>query len=188
VRRFVAFLLAQALIVSTSVASSLHVHEYVSHDHPDHRHGPAAHDHDHPATADRDHHSLAGEDHPAWQADPCEPGRHAVSVSMTCACIPQAHVDFAELPGPTIALGHSYPEAPTFGVPCPTAILTIGVLVGARGHVPLTLAIVPIVWGLIGGSAAVLLGVPTDYVLLGSGLLLTAILVVQGVQPDRVVR
>jgi hypothetical protein len=36
VRRLVAFLLAQALIVSTSVASSLHVHEYVGHDHPDH--------------------------------------------------------------------------------------------------------------------------------------------------------
>ena len=88
----------------------------------------------------------------------------------------------------TIALGHSYPETPTFGVPCPTAILTIGLLVGARGHLPLTLAIVPIVWGFIGGSAAVLLAVPTDYILLGSGLLLTAILVVQRVQPGRVVQ
>ena len=87
----------------------------------------------------------------------------------------------------TIALGHSYPETPTFGVPCPTAILTIGLLVGARGHLPLTLAIVPIVWGFIGGSAAVLLAVPTDYVLLGSGLLLTAILVLQRVQPGRAV-
>ena len=88
--------------------SSLHVHEYKGHDHPDHHHGPAAHDHDHPATADQDHHSLAGEDAPAWHADPCEPGRHAVGVSMTCACIPQAHVDLAELPGPTIA----FPSAP----------------------------------------------------------------------------
>jgi Family of unknown function (DUF6064) len=86
----------------------------------------------------------------------------------------------------TIALGHSYPEVPTFGVPCPTAILTIGVLVGARGHLPLTLAIVPIVWGFVGGSAAVLLAVPTDYVLLGAGILLTAILAVQRVQPGRV--
>ena len=88
---------------------------------------------------------------------------------------------------PDDRLGHSYPETPTFGVPCPTAILTIGLLVGARGHLPLTLAIVPIVWGFIGGSAAVLLAVPTDYVLLGSGLLLTAILVVQRVQPGRLV-
>jgi hypothetical protein len=108
VRRIVALVLVQALVVSTSMASSLHVHEYVGHDHPGHHHGPAAHDHDHPATADRDHHTLAGEDRPAWQAEPCEPGRHAVSVSMSCACIPQAHVDLAELPGPTLAV----PSAP----------------------------------------------------------------------------
>jgi hypothetical protein len=109
VRRLVAFLLAQALMVSTFVASSLHVHEYVGHDHPDHHHGPAAHDHDHPATTDRDHHSHEeNEDHPAWQADACEPGRHAVSVSMSCACILQAHVDLAELPGPTVGV----PSAP----------------------------------------------------------------------------
>jgi hypothetical protein len=88
----------------------------------------------------------------------------------------------------TIALGHSYPEMPTFGVPCPTAILTIGVLIGARGHLPLTLAIVPIAWGFIGGSAAVLLAVPTDYVLLGAGILLMAVLVEQRVQPGRAVR
>jgi hypothetical protein len=88
----------------------------------------------------------------------------------------------------TIALGHSYPETPTFGVPCPTAILTIGVLVSARGHPPLTLAIVPIVWSFIGGSAAALLEVPTDYVLLGAGIALTAILVAQRVQPGRVLR
>jgi hypothetical protein len=88
----------------------------------------------------------------------------------------------------TIALGHSYPETPTFGVPCPTAILTIGVLVSGRGQIPLTLAIVPIVWGFIGGSAAVLLAVPTDYVLLGGGILLSAILVAQRVQPGRVMR
>ena len=87
----------------------------------------------------------------------------------------------------TIALGHSYPETPTFGVPCPTAILTIGLLIGARGQLPWTLATIPIVWSFIGGSAAVVLAVPTGYVLLGSGLLLTAILVVQRVQPGRLV-
>jgi hypothetical protein len=88
----------------------------------------------------------------------------------------------------TIALGHSYPETPTFGVPCPTGILTIGVLVSAHGHLPLTLAIVPIVWGFIGGSAAALLAVPTDYVLLGAGMLLTVIVIAQRVQPGRVMR
>ncbi len=82
----------------------------------------------------------------------------------------------------TITLGHGYPETPTFGVPCPTAILTIGVLVSARGHLPVTLAIVPIVWAFIGGSAAVLLSVPTDYVLLGAAVLLTVIVLRQRMQ------
>jgi hypothetical protein len=72
----------------------------------------------------------------------------------------------------TMAVGHRYPAAPTFGVPCPTFILTIGLLLTARGGIPPLLAIVPVLWGFIGGSAAVLLNVPTDYVLLGAGLLL----------------
>jgi hypothetical protein len=73
----------------------------------------------------------------------------------------------------TMALGHRYPAAPTFGVPCPTVILTIGLLLTARGGIPPLLAIVPVLWGFIGGSAAVLLDVPTDYVLLAGGVLLT---------------
>ena len=73
----------------------------------------------------------------------------------------------------TAAFGHRYPAAPTFGVPCPTVILTVGLLLTVRGGVPLILTIVPIFWGFIGGSAAVLLNVPTDYVLLGAGALLT---------------
>jgi hypothetical protein len=72
----------------------------------------------------------------------------------------------------TMAFGHRYPAAPTFGVPCPTVILTIGLFLTARGKIPTLLAIVPVLWGFIGGSAAVLLAVPTDYVLLAAGLVL----------------
>jgi hypothetical protein len=50
---------------------------------------------------------------------------------------------------------------PTYGVPCPTAILTIGLLMTTLDSVPLSLAIIPVLWGFIGGSAAVLLAVPT---------------------------
>ncbi len=72
----------------------------------------------------------------------------------------------------TIAFGHDYPATPTFGVPCPTTILTIGVLLTVRDRVPLSLSVVPILWGFIGGSAAALLRVQTDYVLLAGGVLL----------------
>jgi hypothetical protein len=69
----------------------------------------------------------------------------------------------------TIGFGHRYPAAPTFGVPCPTDLLTFGALLTVRGGVPLSLAIVPVLWGFIGGSAALVLGVQTDYVLLAAG-------------------
>ena len=102
--RLVALVLAQALVVSSAMASSLHVHEYLGHDHPDHQHGPANHEHDHPAVAERDHHSSAehDDDHPTVGAESCDPGRHAVTVTMGCAEVPRVHVDIAELPGPTI--------------------------------------------------------------------------------------
>jgi hypothetical protein len=69
----------------------------------------------------------------------------------------------------TIALGHRYPNAPTFGVPCPTAILTIGLLLSVRGAVATSLVVIPVLWSAVGGSAAFLLGVPADYVLLAAG-------------------
>jgi hypothetical protein len=72
----------------------------------------------------------------------------------------------------TMALGHRYPAAPTFGVPCPTVILTVGLFLSVRGGVPPILTMVPVLWGFIGGAAAVLLNVPTDFVLLGAGVLL----------------
>lgn len=72
----------------------------------------------------------------------------------------------------TMALGHDYPATPTFGLPCPTTILTVGVLLTVRDRIPSSLSAVPILWGFIGGSAAALLNVQTDYVLLAAGLLL----------------
>jgi hypothetical protein len=54
--------------------------------------------------------------------------------------------------------------------------------------VPLILAIVPVLWGFVGGSAATILAVPTDYVLLGAGVLLTFILIQQRLRPSPVPR
>ena len=99
-RRLFACVLVQAMVVSSAMGSSLHVHEYVGHDHPDHHHGPAAHEHHHSAPAD-DHHTE-DRDHPGLQADSCDPGRHAVAATMVCAQAPRIHVEIAELPGPAI--------------------------------------------------------------------------------------
>jgi hypothetical protein len=70
-----------------------------------------------------------------------------------------------------LALGHRYPAMPMFGItPCPLTIFTFGVLLLAGGRVPRRLFIIPGVWSLIGGSAAFLLDVPQDWLLLASGL------------------
>lgn len=67
-------------------------------------------------------------------------------------------------------LGHAYPAAPTFGVPCPTTIFTFGILALARRRGVIALAIVPMLWSAVGGSAAFLLGVWQDLGLIASGI------------------
>jgi hypothetical protein len=67
--------------------------------------------------------------------------------------------------------GHGYPELPTFGLPCPTTIFTIGVLALATGNGARVALVAPILWSLIGGPAAFLLDVPPDAGLLASGLI-----------------
>jgi hypothetical protein len=65
-------------------------------------------------------------------------------------------------PALAAAGGHVYPRVPTFGVPCPTTILTIGFLLAVRPALPRRTAVVPILWAAIGGSAAILFGVWAD--------------------------
>ncbi len=75
---------------------------------------------------------------------------------------------------PAIALaeGHAFPRLPTFGVPCPTTILTIGFLLAADRTWPRVVAVIPLLWAFIGGSAAFLFGVRADLMLLVAGVAL----------------
>ena len=59
--------------------------------------------------------------------------------------------------------GHRYPAAPTFGVPCPTTIFTLGVIVWWGRTVPLALLVVPLAWSVVATSAAFSLGMSEDY-------------------------
>ena len=70
------------------------------------------------------------------------------------------------------AEGHAFPRLPTFGVPCPTTILTIGFLLAADRSLPRLVAVIPLVWAVIGGSAAFLLGVRADLMLVAAGIAL----------------
>lgn len=69
-----------------------------------------------------------------------------------------------------LATGHAPSELPMFGVtPCPVTIFTFGMLLLTGQPVPRLLLVIPVIWSLVGGSAAILLGVPQDWLLLVSG-------------------
>ena len=72
--------------------------------------------------------------------------------------------------------GHSYPATPLFGVaPCPTTIFTVGVLLSGRWQAVRWLLVIPALWSLIGGSAAILLQGPQDAGLLATLAILLAL-------------
>jgi hypothetical protein len=66
--------------------------------------------------------------------------------------------------------GHAFPRIPMFGVPCPTTILTAGVLLSHYRIVPWWLAAIPVGWSIVGGSGAWLFTVHADWVLPVAGL------------------
>jgi Family of unknown function (DUF6064) len=68
-------------------------------------------------------------------------------------------------------LGHVYPYSPTFGLPCPTTIFTLGILLWSDKKIPLFLLLIPFAWSIIGFSAAFSLGIKED-----TGLIIASLL------------
>lgn len=68
------------------------------------------------------------------------------------------------------ALGHAYPQAPTFGLPCPTTIFTFGMLLWTDIGLPRSALIIPVVWSAVGFMAALKLGILEDTGLLVAGI------------------
>jgi hypothetical protein len=77
------------------------------------------------------------------------------------------------------ALGHVYPKAPTFGLPCPTTIFTFGLLLWTDSKIPKSVLIIPFLWSLIGFSAALKLGVLEDAGLLVAGIVGVVLIVLR---------
>ncbi|HYJ86090.1 MAG TPA: DUF6064 family protein [Pyrinomonadaceae bacterium] len=76
-------------------------------------------------------------------------------------------------------LNRRYPAAPTFGLPCPTTILTFGILLWTNRRVPLYLLAIPLAWSLIGFWAAISLGMAEDLGLLAAGLIGSVFIILQ---------
>jgi Family of unknown function (DUF6064) len=83
------------------------------------------------------------------------------------------HVIFALAVYPLLGfiLGHRYPQSPTFGLPCPTTIFTLGIILFIRGRIPLLLIAIPLLWSVIGFTAAFTLDIYEDTGLLAAGLI-----------------
>lgn len=73
-------------------------------------------------------------------------------------------------------VGHRFPAAPTFGLPCPTTIYTFGILLWANGPVPRWLVVIPAAWSLLGTSAVFSFGMTEDLGLLVAGLVAAPLL------------
>ena len=70
----------------------------------------------------------------------------------------------------SVDAGHHYPALPTFGLPCPTTIFTVGVLAFAVPPYAKAPLIIPVLWCLVGVQAAFFLGVPQDLGLAAAAL------------------
>ena len=67
-------------------------------------------------------------------------------------------------------LGHAYPYSPTFGLPCPTTIFTFGILLFTNQKMPWHLLTIPLLWSVIGFTAALSLTIYEDTGLLVAGV------------------
>jgi hypothetical protein len=79
-----------------------------------------------------------------------------------------------------LATGLRVPRFPSFGVPCPTTLLTVGVLLLGPRHEARILGVIPILWAGIGGSAAFVLEIRPDLALPVAGTILLAYLITRG--------
>jgi len=76
-----------------------------------------------------------------------------------------------------IYFGHVYPENPTFGLPCPTTIFTLGILIWVKGKIPMYIIVIPLLWSVLGFSAAFTLGIKEDTGLIISGIISAVIFI-----------
>jgi hypothetical protein len=79
--------------------------------------------------------------------------------------------------------GHGYPALPTFGLPCPTTLFTLGIFAFATPPYPRIALVVPVLWCFVGAQAAFLLGVQADLGLLVAGAFGMVLLIRSRVAP-----
>lgn len=79
--------------------------------------------------------------------------------------------------------GHIYPRTPTFGLPCPTTIFTFGILLWTRKKVSPVIIVIPLLWSIVGFTAALNLGIYQDFGLLVAGLIGSTLIILNNYKP-----
>lgn len=74
-------------------------------------------------------------------------------------------------PAWTYLTGHHYPAFPTFGLPCPSTLFTIGLLAFLVRPYPRSPFVVPVLWCFVGSQAAFVFDVTADLGLIVAGVL-----------------
>lgn len=95
---------------------------------------------------------------------------------------------FAMLVYPSLswAVGRDWLEIGMFGVtPCPITIYTLGLLMVCKPRIPLGVLAIPVLWSLVGSSAAWLLARPEDLSLAAAACLALGLAVEQRLQTRR---
>lgn len=85
-------------------------------------------------------------------------------------------------------IGHQFPDAPGFGLPCPTTIFTFGILLWSDRRPGIIMLAIPLVWSVIGFMAAIAFGMYEDIFLLFAGLLTLLLLVILPKKPNGIVQ
>lgn len=105
-----------------------------------------------------------------WSGDGPGPIRRAGSSAMIAYSLFYPLLAWAD--------GFLYPRMPTFGVPCPTVLLTIGFLLAAPKP-SVRLSLIPVSWSVVGATAVSLFGMHADLALPAAGAVLVVDLIVR---------
>ncbi len=84
-----------------------------------------------------------------------------------------------------LALGKSPETTIVLGLPCPTTIFTFGLFLLTSGKFPKYLLIIPVLWSLIGTSAAFKFGVLPDYMLIISAIIALWLIFTKKTVPEK---
>ena len=121
---------------------------------------------------------VVGSMHGRWRFDP----RSSETASLGWLLIVYALIVYPALGW---IGGHGYPRGPSFGAPCPITIFFLGMVLWSN-RIPVAVVVAPVVWALVGTSAAAELHIYEDYALTASAVIVFGVILLRRFRARRV--